>query len=260
MEFYDYEPEGQTPVYQYEPEPASGSPGTKPADQFLPGFYGDTSGADVYDAEGNDYWSPMYEPAGGAATKAAVAPGRWTPGIQPTQPAVRRSPSSGSSASRYYPTSKSSTSITESIMPSGPTPSVDLPDFNAPEWDEGKISELSRKAAGPFVGGLRRGLNRTLVSIRSAEKNPVARAQMYRQAMEGFGGEQGLGGVLSRARRQGRAEYGQQYNYEYQEAVQKTNQLNLEAQANFNAAMMIYQAKIGHKTTSTSTTGYSQLG
>jgi hypothetical protein len=132
-----------------------------------------------------------------------------------------------------------------------------LPDFDAPEWDEGKISELSRKAAGPFVGGLRRGLNRALVSIRSSEKNPVARAQMYRQAMEGFGGEQGLGGVLSRARRQGRAEYGQQYNYEYNEAVQKTQQLNQEAMANFNAAMMIYQASIGHKTTSTSTIGYS---
>jgi len=233
---------------------------TPAVNQDPTGLYGDTSGADVYDAGGNDYWSPMYEPAGGAATKAAVEPGRWTPGIQATQPAARRSPSSGSSASRYYPTSKSSTSMTESIMPSGPAPSVDLPDFNAPEWDEGKIAELSRKAAGPFVGGLRRGLNRALVSIRSSEKNPVARAQMYRQAMEGFGGEQGLGGVLAASRRQGRAEYGQEYAYEYSEAVQKTNQLNLEAQANFNAAMMIYQASIGHKTTSTSTTGYSRLG
>lgn len=221
----------------------------------------------AYDYTKDDYYSPFYEAPEPAITGAPVVDSsRFSqsyqgglnatitgPSVEESQPAISGGSSSGGGYARAYPVG--TTSISENILPDESAPTLDLPDFSAPEWDEDKISELSRKAAGPYVSGLRRGLNRTLVAIRSSEKNPAARAQMYRQALEGFGGESGLGGVLARARRQGRAEYGQQYAYDFQEAVRKTEQLNQEKLANFNAAMMIYNSKIKQK--STSSTSYS---
>lgn len=215
-------------------------------------------GSPNYDYTKDDPYSPFYEPAVTTTTSSGgvtYSPGLWDPAVQEEkQSAVV---SSGGGTLRRNPTGTSSTQITENILPSGPAPELDLPDFNAPEWDEDEIASLARKAAGPYVSVLRRGLNRTLLAIRSAEKNPVARAQMYRQALEGFGGEQGLGGVLAKARREGRADYTKKYGYEFTEAINKIQQQNQEKIANFNAAMMIYQSKIKQKTTGTKAIHYS---
>jgi len=250
--------------YGYEPGPYDSDPPSRADADMWPddGYYGYEPGPYGDDPEpavggGGVVNSSLFSQSNRGGLNAALhrTNNRFDPARAGT-PAVA-SRASGGGTLRRYPTGSSSTSISENIMPSGPVPNLDLPGFDAPEWDEDKISELSRKAAGPYVGGLRRGLNRALVAIRSSEKNPIARAQMYREALEGFGGERGLGGVLAQARRQGRAEYGQQYSYEFSEAVHDINQRNAEATANFNAAMMVYQAKMKKKTSTSKSISYS---
>ena len=85
------------------------------------------------------------------------------------------------------------------------------PEFEAPEWDETKISGLAQAAAAPGVRQLRRGLQTAIPRGYSPWD-----VQGRRAAIEGYGG--GLAQVMGGARAAGAAQYGQQYGREFEAA------------------------------------------
>ena len=85
------------------------------------------------------------------------------------------------------------------------------PTFEAPEWDKGKITQLTRAAAAPGMRALRRGMRQALPTGYSPQE-----VQARRAALEGYGG--GLSQVMGGARAAGAAQYGQQYGREFEAA------------------------------------------
>ena len=89
--------------------------------------------------------------------------------------------------------------------------SFQAPEFEAPEWNDSKITQLTQAAAAPGVRQLRRGVGQALPTGYSPQE-----VQARRATMEGYGA--GLSQVMGGARATGRAQYGQQYGRQFQAA------------------------------------------
>ena len=105
-----------------------------------------------------------------------------------------------------------------------------LPEFKAPEYDEGKVAAKAQKIAAPRVRQLRE-------SVRAVQttpfENPNVKRMTISQALQGYG--TGLESVMAGARRGAVAEYGQEYKDEF-----------TEAQINFQTDVSAQMAQYGN--------------
>lgn len=122
-------------------------------------------------------------------------------------------------------------------------PTMDeLPEYEAPEWDEERIRALTQTQAAPGLRNLRQQMARayTLPST-----NPNIKAMNLREALAGYGS--GLESIMSGARRGAGEEYAREYETEATEG-----RLNYEAQlkklfAEYQASYADYMAKEARK-------------
>lgn len=77
-----------------------------------------------------------------------------------------------------------------------------FPKWSPPKPDEGRIAALSQASAAPYVGQLRRGLQRSMAMYAGS---PNAQEDAYRSALEGYGA--GLSNIMSQAGRSGLQRY-----------------------------------------------------
>lgn len=85
------------------------------------------------------------------------------------------------------------------------------PEFEAPEWETGRISTLRQQLAAPQVGRLRRQMAPWMIGGGGPQ-----RGQEVRGAMRGFG--EGLGGIMGAAGQTALSQYGQEYGREFEAA------------------------------------------
>lgn len=108
-------------------------------------------------------------------------------------------------------TSKSES--TQTWKPSGPRPTAPVvPEFKAPEYDEGEVAQLRQRAAGSQVRNLRDVTMQALAS--NTSDNPNVRKMTVRQALQGYGS--GLGSILSAAQNAAASQYQARYNAQFQ--------------------------------------------
>jgi len=166
------------------PDYSSPKQKTNPTDQFLPGFYGDTSGGGVYDAGGNDYWSPLYEPTT-SPSKTATSP--WDFDLKDIMPPYK-------SQEKASPSSQTSQAGTQYKPPTGQTsittmsktkPSMPLPKYTLPERDTGRVKELRAQELGYPMRKYRQEARRMLPKIAGME-GPM-RGEAMRKWTEGLG-------------------------------------------------------------------------
>lgn len=179
--------------------------------------------------------SPYWGSSGGFSYDWAT-PWGTTQAKQPSAP-------SASSGGRYYSLGKAPEVQTLTSTTTPVKPSVPMPTFELPEWDESAIKSARRKYMAP-ARRLREGLRRTLSSIPSA-RNPYVAREMGRGAVEAFG--TGLSDISYRAGILGQQEYAQRRAEEI-----------AALQANFQAAMQDYMAQYGQKKTVTAKTTYGE--
>ena len=111
----------------------------------------------------------------------------------------------------------------------GSAPSMpNLPEYNAPEYDERKVDALAQKKAAPELNRLRQ---LTQQAMAKTYENPNVQRMTVRQALAGYG--TGLGGIMAGAQSAATNEYGKVYSATVQAAL--TNY-----QANVNATMQHY--------------------
>lgn len=108
-------------------------------------------------------------------------------------------------------------------------PNVPLPAFNLPPYDEGRISELTQKAAAPGMRALRTSVQQVQGKY---YENPNVKRMTLRDALAGYGA--GLESVMTGAGREARGEYAAEY------APQLTK-AQMEYQAQVQATMNQYQ-------------------
>ena len=122
------------------------------------------------------------------------------------------------------------------LTPTMPKPTIgDMPAYNMPEMDRGRISELAELEMGAPMGRLRRGLNRSLIESRYSD-NPNVRAASRKEALSGYG--TGISDIRTGAHRTALSEY----MPEFQAATQKAgaeyaggiNRMNLQFQSDMN--------------------------
>jgi len=179
-------------------------PSAVPPDQFLPGFYGDTSGADVYDDAGRDYWNPMYEPGGYEAPPTST-PGynryagmRW----QGKEAAKGGRGMTGTTPTQYRPPT-GSTSVS-TTTPSGPRPELgDVPTLEVMPYDKRRVRALTQKIVGPQMAGLRRQYQ--LAALTVSSENPNVTQRGIGEALAAYG--IGAGAILGRGGAAARDEY-----------------------------------------------------
>ena len=100
---------------------------------------------------------------------------------------------------------------TTSWTPPGPAPTMgEIPEFEAPEWDEGEISRIRQVRAAPGVRRLRGAVQQAMGGV---YESPQIKRMTLRQALAGYG--MGLESVMSGAGREARGEYGEEYGREY---------------------------------------------
>ena len=86
----------------------------------------------------------------------------------------------------------------------------EIPEFEAPEWDEGEISRIRQVRAAPGVRRLRGAVQQAMGGV---YESPQIKRMTLRQALAGYG--MGLESVMSGAGREARGEYGEEYGREY---------------------------------------------
>jgi trehalose-6-phosphate synthase len=89
----------------------------------------------------------------------------------------------------------------------------EAPEYEKFEYDKGRIEALAQQFGGRYTRKAREGLLQAITGINtSSVENPIARAQMYRQAMAGY--SEGLSGGMAEASRAAIGAYGQEYSAE----------------------------------------------
>ena len=83
---------------------------------------------------------------------------------------------------------------------------LDLPEYTAPEYDEGRIKKLTAMGAG---AGLRALRSQVQAAASKTYKNPTQKRMTLRDALAGYG--QGIGSVLAGARAGAVSEYNTEY-------------------------------------------------
>ena len=105
-------------------------------------------------------------------------------------------------------------------------PTLNVPEYTAPEWDDREIKAMAQGLAGPDIRRLRTAVQS---AMGQTYDNPNVRREILRQAMAGYGA--GLGDVLRSAGTTARGEYAQKYQTKAEEARR-----NYEAQLQANLA------------------------
>jgi len=145
---------------------------------------------------------------------------------------------------------------TDIIAPEGPAPTLGpAAEFAKPEFDERAIAKLAQRKAAPGVRRLRQSMQQVFAA---PFKNPAARGMTLRDALSGYG--QGLTNVMAGAESQARAEYGQEYQTEYQAAVMGYEQEQRRMMAEFNAAWNNYMKQYTTATTTGKIYPESEMG
>lgn len=87
----------------------------------------------------------------------------------------------------------------------------EAPEYEKYEYDKGRIESLAQQFGGRYTRKAREGLLQAITGINtSSVENPVARAQMYRQAMSGY--SEGLSSGMAQATQSAIGAYGQEYS------------------------------------------------
>lgn len=108
--------------------------------------------------------------------------------------------------------SKSTSTSTATWKPSGARPAAPVvPEFKAPEYDEGEVAKLRQRASGSQVRSLRDVTMSALAA--NTSDNPNVRKMTVRQALQGYGS--GLGSILSAAQNAAVSQYQARYNAQY---------------------------------------------
>jgi len=113
--------------------------------------------------------------------------------------------------------------ITQSLMglPTlQPYPTLSLPTYKAPEWDETRDKYYSQQQSMPYVTEIRRAIKEAILRS-GATTSPVLRRYMLGEVASNA--SSGLGKVMSQARQYGQQAYGNEWNRTADEA--KTNYL-----------------------------------
>jgi len=115
------------------------------------------------------------------------------------------------------------------------TPALDLPEFDMPEFDESRAEYYAEKAAAHPLAMQRQGLRSALGTARQQD-NPNVAKSLQRSALRGYG--EGLGNILSSARREGLNQYTtSEYNPSVTEARTNFQTDQAEAMQRWNQAV-----------------------
>lgn len=123
----------------------------------------------------------------------------------------------------------------EWLPPDMDKPTVDLPNFEAPDYDRRRVRQLTQEQAAPQVRRLRDSVQQAMG--RSFE-NPNVQAMTLREALSGYG--LGLEGAMAGAQDRAMREYATEYEGEYQEATRQHATDVQEEMAEFEAAWNDY--------------------
>jgi hypothetical protein len=180
------------------------------------------------------------------------------------------STSSGSSSSGYSGGNYGSVPTAPEIDPYvAPAPYV-APTYEAPVYDEEKVSGLTQSTAAPAIRGLRSSMQKVM---NKSNSNPNVQRMTLREALAGYG--QGLQSAVSEASTTARNLYNTQYgieadtkkaNYNANVDAAKTNyQTSVDTaktnyQTNANSKMASYNAALQSYMASTYGTGATRYG
>ena len=258
-DFADWDDPGDW--YGDEPDYSSPEQRTNPTDQGLSGFYGDTSGADVYDDEGNDYWSPMYQPS---TSRGGSTGGTFGGSTRTTDPSIGRAStpekkeSSGGGYVKPTPLLRSSTTTatTTPVAPTGPVPiAPEADEFEGPEWDKRYIARMAQQKAAPEIRKLRTAYQQ---AAGQSFENPNVKAMTLREALGGYG--QGLQSAMAGGEERALREYSEKYGRDWQgEALEYQTNAQYELSI-YQAAWQNYLRQYGSQTSSTTSNEYSMMG
>ena len=160
-------------------------------------------------------------------------------------------PATGGSAGSYFspiqtsqaagtttvvqPRPTSETSTTTWTPPTGPMPTLDYGEFEAPEYDRRRVKSLTQQQAAPETRRLRQAVQQAMAS---QYENPASRAMSLREALAGYG--LGLEGVMRGAHQRAAQEYNQEYGRQWQESQINFQTGIQEQQALFQSALQDY--------------------
>ena len=230
-------------------------PDIQPSDPEDPGYLeylrrGGTAGTGVYEGP---LPKDMYTPP-----SPAYSMYRYTPKVAKTsarkttlrKPAAvsdidRRASAMKSAWAKFQMTPVGSRTETRTIAPEELAPEYGPESvFEKPAWDERKISRLAQKKAAP---GLRRLRTKTQQALSASYENPNVKAMVYRQVMAGTG--QGLEDIMGGAEQTARAQYGQEYQADYQAATMQFQAAENRRQSEFQATWQNYLSQYTKETT-----------
>lgn len=120
--------------------------------------------------------------------------------------------------------------------------SAEVPTYERPEYDEGKVQSLTQQHAAPGVRTLREAYQTAAARLPSDPKSRLT----LRDALKGYG--TGLESVMGGARKTARAEYGQEYGYESEAASQvyAAQVAMAQQQASLEAAALAQQFSLDY--------------
>jgi len=185
----------------------------------------------------------------GATAAASKASGLANPKSTTTKAASSSSSAKAAPKASYaqlqpLKTGGYSVSTTETIAPSGPSPTYgEIPDFLTPEWNEREINRMAQQKAAPGVRKLRTAIQQA--QSRTYE-NPNVGRMTLRDALAGYG--LGLEGVMAGAQSSALGEYGRKYQTQYEGAAAKYSADRQAQAAVFNAAWQNYLKQYTTKT------------
>jgi DNA uptake protein ComE-like DNA-binding protein len=128
--------------------------------------------------------------------------------------------------------SKSTSTSTSTWKPGGTRPTAPtVPEFKAPEYNEGEVAKLRQRVGGAQVRSLR-DVTMSALSANTSD-NPNVRKMTVRQALQGYGS--GLGSILASAQQAAVNQYQNKYNQQFNAAQMTYNsQRSMDAQTYSN--------------------------
>ncbi|MFA5377344.1 MAG: hypothetical protein WC455_16455 [Dehalococcoidia bacterium] len=158
-------------------------------------------------------------------------------------PSATGSSSKTSSSGTTPSTSSGYTLKTANAVSKASLPTLSLPTYTAPEYDESRISALTQKAA---ASGLRKLRGQTQAAIVSSQsQTATARKMTLREALAGYG--EGVSSVMGAASKTAQSQYGQEYASDYNESLMNYQTSVAQAQAEYQTELnrIYYNAKQG---------------
>jgi len=117
---------------------------------------------------------------------------------------------------------------------------INAPEFKAPEYDTGRVSQRAQEIAGPSVRKLQTAVERALSYGR---ENPNQKQAELRELLSGYG--EGLGSVVSGSRAAATGEYQKEYESQYAPSLINYQQKVSDIKAANDAAMAQAQTTYG---------------